>query len=270
VDDQKKIMNETQAMWLVTISLMVINFVFYKFRIGGESILAIVSDLLPVVCGLFAAGALFRVTFYLKTWELTKVAWLMLAFGFLFWWLGECTYAVIDLMMNTQPGVPSLADAFWFCGIFPILTALILFIVGYHRTGLIIGHWSKYVFICGLISVVQIILMARFFMPIIYDPKYNFMEKLFTLIYPAADLAILLLAFVLVLITSVLGKGLLSKPWKYLVIGFVMLSVGDILYSYANWTGEYGTGSYLDMLWNGGYLFIALSAFYQKDLMERF
>jgi hypothetical protein len=112
--------------------------------------------------------------------------------------------------------------------------------------------------------------MAKLFMPIIYDPNTNFTEKFFTLIYPAADLAILMLSFIMVLITSILGKGLLSKPWKYLVIGFVMLSVGDILYSYASWVGDYGPGSYLDMLWNGGYLFIALSAFYQKELMERF
>jgi hypothetical protein len=99
-------MNETQAMWLVTIAVMVINFVFYRFRIGSDSTLGIVSYLLPVVCGLFAAGSLFRVTFYLKTWDLTKTAWMLLAIGFLFWWLGECTYAVLYLSMNAEPCVP--------------------------------------------------------------------------------------------------------------------------------------------------------------------
>ncbi len=266
----KKTMNELRAMWIVAIIIMVINFIFYKFFIGGEATVLMIGDIMPVICGLFAAGALFRVTFYLKTWDLTKVAWLMLALGFLFWWLGECLYAIVELGMGVTPAVPSLADAFWFCGIVPIFVGMILFIVGYHRTGFIIGHWSKYVLVSFLISIVQILLMARFFMPLIYDPNITMVEKFFTLIYPITDLGILMLAFVMVLITSQLGKGLLSKPWKYLVIGFVMLSVGDILYSYLNWLGQHNTGSYLDLLWNGGYLFIAISAFYQKDLMERF
>ena len=107
-------------------------------------------------------------------------------------------------------------------------------------------------------------------MPVLYDPQINIAGKVFTLMYPVFDIFILMLAFFMVLITSLLGKGILSKPWKFLVTGFVLISVGDIIYSYYNWTGNYQTGSYLDITWNFGYLLIAVSAFYQKELMEKF
>lgn len=269
-NDQKKIMNEPQAMWLVIITLMVINFIFYKFRIGGPDMLTLVGDLFPVICSLFAVGALFRVTFYLKTWDLTKTAWLLLAFGLFCWFLGECSFAVTELALGRTPGVPSLADGFWLCGIFPIIAALILFIYGYHRTGFLIGHTIKYVFVIISIAMLEVVLIAKICMPILYTPQLSVLEKVISLIYPTLDMVILMLVFFLVLITSVLGKGLLSKPWKFLVIGFALIAVADILYSFYNWLGTYSTGSYIDMMWNSGYLFIALSAFYQKDLMEKY
>ena len=270
MNDQKKIMNEPQAMWLVAITLMVINFVFYKFRIGGPDTLTLIGDLLPVICSLFAVGALFRITFYLKTWDLTKTAWLLLAFGLFCWFLGEGSFAVTELALGRTPGVPSLADGFWLCGIFPIITALTLFIYGYQRTGFLIGHTLKYVFVIVAVSLLEVLLIAKICMPILYAPQLSVLEKVFTLVYPILDMVILMLVFFLVLITSVLGKGLLSKPWKFLVIGFALIAVADILYSYLNWMGAYSTGSYIDMMWNSGYLFIALSAFYQKELMEKY
>jgi hypothetical protein len=270
MNDRKKIINEPQAMWLVTIVLLIINFVFYKFRIGGTEMLTLAGDLFPVICSLFAAGALFRITFYLKSWDLTKTAWLLLAFGLFFWFLGESSFAVTELALGRTPGVPSLGDGFWLCGIFPIITALILLIYGYHRTGFFIGNTAKYIFVIIAMSVLEIVLIAKVCIPILYAPQLSVLEKIFTLVYPVLDMVILLLVFFLVLITSVLGKGLLSKPWKYLAIGFALNAVADILYSYYNWLGAYSTGSYIDLMWNCGYLFIALSAFYQKDLMERF
>lgn len=269
MDSQKMILNEPRAMWLVTITLILINFIFYYFHIGGPEILTLVGDLFPVICSLFAAGALFRVTFYLKTWDLTKTAWLLLAFGLFCWFLGESSFAVTELALGRTPSVPSMADGFWLCGIFPIIAALTMFIYGYHRTGFIIGHTMKYVFVIAAVSMLEIILISKICMPILYAP-ISILEKIFTLVYPILDMVILMLVFFLVLITSVLGKGLLSKPWKYLVIGFAMISVADILYSYYNWLGAYNTGSYIDIIWNSGYLFIALSAFYQKDLMEKY
>jgi hypothetical protein len=270
LNDQKKIMNEPQAMWLTIITLMVINFIFYKYRIGGPETLTLVGDLFPVVCSLFAAGALLRVTFYLKTWDLTKTSWLLLAFGFFCWFLGESFFAITELALGRTPGVPSLADGFWLCGIFPIITALILLIYGYHRTGFLIGRTVKYVFVIIGVSILEIVLIAKICMPILYAPQLSVLEKVFTLVYPVLDMVILMLVFFLVLITSVLGKGLLSKPWKFLAIGFALIAVADILYSYFNWLGAYNTGNYIDMMWNSGYLFIALSAFYQKDLMEKY
>ena len=265
----KPIMKETTAMWLVAISLMVINFIFYYFKIGGEDTLTVAGDIFPVVCSLFAAGALFRVTFFLKTWDLTKTAWLLLAFGLFCWFLGECSFAVTELVLGRTPAVPSLADGFWLCGVFPIIAALVLLIYGYQRTGFLIGHTVKYVFVIIGVSVLEIALIAKVCMPILYAPL-SVLEKVFTLVYPVLDMVMLMLVFFLVLITSVLGKGLLSKPWKFLVIGFAFNAVADILYSYYNWLGAYSTGSYIDLMWNIGYLFIALSAFYQKELMEKY
>lgn len=270
MDDARKLKNESTVMLLTAIFIIILNLIFYYFKPGQEITFTLARNLFPLICSMFAVGSLLRVTFYLKTWDITKTAWFALACGFLFWFLKKGYYAISELSWGITPLVPSLGDRLWLLGLPFILTGLILFIYNYQRGGLIFGNRFRYVAASTVIIIITFFLINRFFLPAINDHQLNFAQKFFTLVYPLADLLILMLSFVLVLITSLLGKGLFSKPWKFLVSGFICLTIGDILYSYYHWLAIYDQAGYLDIINNAGYLFIAASAFYQKDLMEKF
>lgn len=261
--------NEVAAMWFLLILNILLN-VFLSYQKLSEHSLLLVHTLTMVVCSLFPAGALLRTCFYLKSWDMAKKAWCLLALGFTFWFYKELYQAVSQLAFGHTLSIPSLADAGWFIGFIPIFMSILFLLYGYHCTGFLYGHWAKYASLISLVSFLEILLMYKLLIHIVYSPALPLLHKFVLLMYPVSDLALLGVTFFLVLITSVLGKGLLSRPWKYLAVGFVLLSVSDILYSYYRWFNVYPLGSTLDIMKTSGYLFIALSAFYQKDLMERF
>jgi uncharacterized membrane protein YhhN len=74
-------------------------------------------------------------------------------------------------------------------------------------------------------------------------------------------------ALILVYITSLFGKGLISMPWRLLALGFICFTAGDLLYSYLSWQDVYGNGNFIDIGWNLGYLLIGMSGAYQKELL---
>lgn len=262
--------NEIVWMWSILLTNILVTSIFYSSKNIEKDTLLLVRNITLMVCSLFAAGALFRTTLYLKSWDMTKKSWSLLALGFTFWFYKEIYQTIMELGFGHSLSIPSPADALWLAGFISMCISLVLFLYGYHRTGFLYGHWAKYAFIILLVSFLEIILTYKFLIYIIYSPTLNVVEKCILLFYPLSDLVLLALTFFLVLVTSVLGKGLLSGPWKYLATGFVLLSVGDILYSYYSWFQSYSLGSAIDIMTAAGYLFMALSAFYQKELMERF
>lgn len=262
--------NEILWMWSILLASILATSVFYSLKNTGENTLLLVRNITLIVCSLFAVGALFRTTLYLITWDIARKSWGLLALGFTFWFCKEMYQAIIELGFGHPLHIPSPADALWLAGFIPICISLVLFLYGYHRTGFLYGHWIKYALIILLVSFLEVMLTYKFLIHIIYSPTLNTVKKCILLSYPLSDLALLALTFFLVLVTSVLGKGLLSRPWKYLAIGFALLSVSDILYAYYSWFQCYSLGSAVDIMTTAGYLFIALSAFYQKELMEKF
>ena len=77
-------------------------------------------------------------------------------------------------------------------------------------------------------------------------------------------------AVLLMYITSLFGTGIISKPLRFLAIGFVCFTVADLLFSVLSWQDLYGNGNPIDLAWNFGYLSIGLAALYQKELIDSF
>jgi hypothetical protein len=100
------------------------------------------------------------------------------------------------------------------------------------------------------------------------DEETDFISKLFYLFYPVADIFIVLPALAIMYLSSLFGKGLISRPWKLLALAFILFSAADIMYSYLDWNDSYGRGNFIDLAWNLGYLSIAFSAAYQSELLE--
>lgn len=130
------------------------------------------------------------------------------------------------------------------------------------------GILKIYALISFTLIVIFAIVIYYLLIPMINDDETDFLAKFFYVYYPVADVFTLIPAFILIYITSLMGKGIFSKPWKYLALGFLCFSFADLLYSYLSWMEKYKSGHIIDIAWHAGYLLIGLAGLYQMNLIQ--
>ncbi len=228
------------------------------------------SDLLPVVSSLLALVCLAMAFSAFRTLDFIKVSWILLFTGIFLFFLGESTYAYQEIVLKREINelFPSISDIFWCAGYAPLFLSLAIILGGYGRSGLPMKKTGS----LGLVILFFIVLCSAIFyyllIPLVKDPEPELLTKFFSLFYPIADLALAGAALALMYITGLIGRGSLSVPWKYISLGFILFTVADLAYSYLIYIGRYGNGSFIDIAFNSGYLFIALSAAHQKRVIE--
>lgn len=255
--------------WFISCLLILFNFICYQFIPAG-TFLTVVSDLLPVLCSLIAVIGMSVAVNNFKSFDQTKLAWILLLAGMVLFFIAETIYAVLELALHVDVNevFPSLADLFWMAGYLPLIAGLLLLVRGYLKSGLDLGKKWKYFFGFTLILALIIKLTEVLFIPILKDNELSFLAKLAYLFYPIGDIFLIIPAAILAYITSLFDKGHISRPWQYMVLGFIAMIIADILYSSLSWNNCYGPGNYIDICFNIGYLLIGLSGLYQKELME--
>lgn len=169
-------------------------------------------------------------------------------------------------MANNNEVFPTLADYIWCAAYVPLFAGLLVMFMGYKKSGFPLGNIKIYSILAPVIMLSVVIYFLL--VPIINDAETPTVQKIFYLFYPIGDLFIVVPTMILMYITSLFGKGVISRPWKYLAVGFAFFTVADLLYSYLSWEGKYQTGNIIDVAWNTGYLLIGLSGLYQVELIE--
>jgi hypothetical protein len=264
-------MRKTQLIWLlVGIFAALVTFV-NLIGFGNETINTAISDILPIIAGIFAVTFLTSAFNSFGEVDLTKTAWLFILIGMTLNTLAESTYAILELGygIDVDDNFPSLADFFWCAAYIPLFAALTTMFVSYKNSGFPMGSAKAYVLFISLFVIVTAAVTKYLLLPILDDSETELFVKVFYLFYPIADLLLVLPAVILLYITNLFSQGTISKPLRFLTIGFALIAVADLLYSYLDWQDAYeGAGRLIDIAWNTGYLSIALSAIYQKKLMD--
>jgi hypothetical protein len=85
---------------------------------------------------------------------------------------------------------------------------------------------------------------------------------LYALLYP------IMLTYAAV-IASILFTGIMGRPWIYVIFGFVIYSIGEIVWNLIDSHGLYTVGSYWDLLWIIGFGFIAIGAIENYYLFKK-
>jgi len=230
----------------------------------------IFSDGLPVICALVASLSLFSAFKGFKEFDFVKMAWMLIFIGITADLIAETIYGVLEVgfKMNMDETYPSIADYFW-CGAYIFfLTGLAMMFFGYKNSGFPMGKIIMYILIIivclGLFCLVLFLLLI----PYLKDASSTPLAKFISLFYPIGDMLCVIPAIILMYITSLLGKGALSRPWRFLAIGFICFTLADMIYLYLVNAKLYGNGNFVDLAWHSGYLLIALSGIYQKELLE--
>lgn len=265
-------MKPTKLLWYTTGILLFINIIFYLFKPGGESVLLFVGDTLPVICSLIASICLFYAYIEFKEYDLTKIAWFMIFLGIFLSFLAETLYGILEVFAgeNMNELFPSIADYFWCIGYLPLFAGLAIMFINYKRSGFPLGKIRVYILITLLYLTLLIGVSYFLLLPIIDDTETSGLETFFYLFYPIGDFFLVLPAAMLMYITSLFGKGIISRPWKYLALGFLCFSFADLFYSYLSWQDKYQSGNMIDVAWHLGYLLIGLSGLYQRELVKEY
>lgn len=265
-------MKKTKLLWIFGGILIFINIIFYLTGLGGETVLLWVSDLLPVVCALAASISLFIAFKGFKEYDFTKTAWAMIFIGITLSFIAESLYGILEIVFKTDMNevFPTIADYFWCIGYIPLFIGLAMMFIGYKRSGFPMGNPRVYVLLIFAYLVLFAVVSYFLLIPILNDPETKGLQTFFYLFYPIADIFLVVPAAMLMYITSLFGKGSISRPWKYLAFGFLCFTFADLLYSYLSWQDKYGSGNMIDVAWHLGYLLIGLSGLYQRELVEEF
>jgi hypothetical protein len=255
--------------WIFTGALIVFNIIFFWIKPEGR-ILTIVSDALPVICALLSIIGVAWAVKSFQGFDQTKLAWIMLLSGIILFFLAEFLYGYLEVIKNIDMNevFPTIADYFWTAAYIPIFIGLVMLVIGYKKTGFSFGTKRNYIFGISFFVLITVLIIYKLLIPIIHDSETARLAKVMYLFYPVADLFVIVPALILVYITNLFGKGKISRPWRYIAMGFLCMTTFDIIYSYLSWNEMYGPGNFLDIFANLSYLLIGLGGLYQKELLE--
>jgi hypothetical protein len=167
-----------------------------------------------------------------------RPAWSLLAGGMLAFALGQSILAFHTLLLGAPTPFPSLADVGFLLGYLLLFAALSAFISAYRRAGLPIGNPAHHVAVLVALLVVLTLGGYPIMEPILATPAPA-LELFLNVAYPSLDLLLLLPSVALLRMALAFRGGRVWRVWVALLVGFVLLSVGDILFAYQAILGRY-------------------------------
>jgi hypothetical protein len=204
--------------------------------IGSESVTTI-YDLLTVLLTALAVVLMVMMWRTFERGEPLWIVWGILAVGMLLWTLGEALWGYYEVILKDELPYPSVADVAWVVGYIPLFIGFFL----RFRTLRTMPSLDELVTGGGFFLVILIVGVAYVIGPIATENYGSRTEQFLNILYPVGDLA---LAFAVMLSVIVLAGGALSYPWMMLAVGFLITSLGDLMYSSGTWNDYYITGNH--------------------------
>lgn len=115
-------MKKSTILWYFTGILLVINVLLYTTQWGGERVLLVISDTLPILCSLISVICLYFAFAGFKDFDYTKKAWFLLLIGISLNFCAETLYGLLDVVYKVDMNntFPSAADFFWCSAYIPL------------------------------------------------------------------------------------------------------------------------------------------------------
>jgi diguanylate cyclase len=180
-----------------------------------------------------------------------RAPWFMLAAGLVFYTAGDFVWTIHERILHEQPPYPSYADALYLAGP-PLWAAAVISILkrrvpGRDRAGII----DALVIATGAGMVSWVFFMH----PYVGDSSLTLIGKAVSFAYPLMD--VLLLG---ILARLALVRGDRPASLHLLTLGFVVLLVGDIVYTIQGLNGTYYSGHPVDATWMSFYWIMGAAA----------
>ncbi len=261
-----------RSIWIIAGIVAIVGVVLFMLGSGGDlpRWQVAVSDALPAMCSLLAMLAFGSATAQLKQWDATKLAWSGFAVSMALCFAAEFGWFVMEAALGYHMDelYPSFLDGIWIASYIPLIAGLSVTIIRYHRSGMGFGSPVFYLGLVGGFAVIVVLVGQFLLLPIARDAESSATYKIVALAYPVLDLPLLLLALTVTHICRLFAGGSVARPWQYVALGLVFWSTSDIAYAYLDWVGLYHAGHMTDLGWNLAYLFLAIGALEQRNLLR--
>jgi hypothetical protein len=226
----------------------------------------IFQDVVTIAAAFLASLSLLYVAFLYKPSTKAGKIWLLFTLGLLAWTIGDIIYIYYELFTNIDP-FPSIADFFYLIAFLPIYIGLIM------QARLIkipLSNQEKFIII-SLFAVISIIVFITvIFLPIqeVYPiPEEELLAYIIGALYPICDLILILCVLI---VFFKLRHGKINVAWILLLVGFLLDTIGDILF---NWVVTVREEEMLfepfDLFFIFGYIFVINSALTMIYLMSK-
>jgi hypothetical protein len=244
--------------------LLIVYIGLYIWQPGGAGVLLVVTHVL------FAAFALLASILALKSSQMfepgvaSRRVWLCFGAGMTALTVSEMLWIVYYAAGQPIP-YPSIVDVSWGIGFISVLASLVLH---YRALGVQLSRRRQLLVLAFYLGVLFVIL-GFLLSHILANPgEVAVMQLLVSAYYLIGDLGV---AFLATLTLVYFGKGLVGRPWRYMLISILLFAVGGLAYSYATWTNTYVTGSNFlsglsDVSYLAAYLLAAAGGYSQLTL----
>jgi hypothetical protein len=235
------------------------------FNLGGDDFVSLVNNNISSFEALTILIVSILLWVRMGEKSQNRLLWIGLTIGWGLWTIAEWAWGIASFS-SAEPPFPSIADFFWLIGYIPMFIAL-----DARNRSIPEETTAKQKLIIWISSIVAVGLTAIFILvPVItsYEPGALF-QTIVTLFYPVGDLIL----FVMVLrIAFKYQQGLNGKAWNWISLGYILLTVADLIFCYASANNIYYPNnevnfisSFSDTLYSVSYMVILFGLAFMRQ-----
>ncbi len=196
-----------------------------------------------------------------------RTAWTLMALGLSAYVAAQAVLAFYQLVRGHAAPFPSIADLFFLPATVLLAVSLFLFVKVYKSVGFEVAE----AFEVGVVFFFVLSLLAVFFLVVgrpVLSSDAPWPERALNVAYPVLDSILLIPAVLLLKMALSMRGGALWKVWMALLLGFVFLAAGDILFAFFTTLGKSGLDPLLDVAFAWSYILIARALVTQHGILE--
>lgn len=195
-----------------------------------------------------------------------RSAWLLLACGLGAYVVAQSVLAFYQLLLNRAAPFPSVADLFFVPATVLLAVSLFRFLAIYKSVGFEVAEGFE----VGMVLFFALSSLAVFFLVVarpVLASSAPFAERALNIAYPVLDCVLLVPAVLLLKMALSMRGGSLWKVWMALLLGFVFLAAGDILFAVFTTLGKSALDPLLDLAFAWAYILIARAVVMQHAIV---
>jgi hypothetical protein len=196
-----------------------------------------------------------------------RSAWLLLASGLWAYVVAQSVLAFHQIVLGRAAPFPSIADLFFVPATMMLALSLFLFVKVYKSVGFEVAEGFE----VGVVFFFILSLLGVFFLVVgrpVLASDAPWAERALNIAYPVLDAILLVPAVLLLKMALSMRGGALWKVWMALLLGFVFLAAGDILFAFFTTLGKNALDPLLDVAFAWSYILIARALVTQHGILS--